>query len=544
MGRKAKKKYRRSHQSSQRIVQSANIVTTSRRHVNIDRVKSASSDYVLTMDQVPIIPSRITRTAVSRLEVIHHFQYSESTWVTPQIDREMELPPQAFDRDLQRLVSVRLCQSPSDDFIVAKIDDRVGCGLFANRKFRAGEVVLTYAGLHQLGAISTGDDYPLGGTADSHISAKDIGGLARFIQHMPNNQDDALQRLNRYHQHPEQMPAMFKYTADGYFLTDAQNSFPATSAISYEQYAQYMFRQNADFRLNSSEYFSFSSRVQQHQHVAWANLTFISVPVNGIPVYCFIALRDIEQYEQLGFEYGYGYWAGRKMTPCLFDKSGRLLTHEVLTHQKKFAFVEVKTATDQSIHCYYSMDKFKQHNLKQLPVALNPQAKLISLFALRKQLVKLRILPLDYAPIVSENSITQILRMQLGDLIKSAELYYFDPLDKQSDQSYRVDLILTTSTLIQWAQLYALFEPLCKICKRFRLTQEIVIRGVNMHLREMESILQNLPMKLAYVKRHYQRPEACSCDAMCYQQGSYTMLDFMNVYHPDPARNPVVFYRF
>ncbi|MGB6976295.1 MAG: SET domain-containing protein-lysine N-methyltransferase [Gammaproteobacteria bacterium] len=81
--------------------------------------------------------------------------------------------------------------NPFEDAVICFIDEKVGYGLFAKKDIAAGTIIGVYSGT--LGKAKTFEeahdayDYTLDKNANDIVSAKEKGGITRFMQHLPNN---------------------------------------------------------------------------------------------------------------------------------------------------------------------------------------------------------------------------------------------------------------------------------------------------------------------------------------------------------------------
>lgn len=169
------------------------------------------------------------------------------------------------------------------DLVICHIDPKVGKGVFLKKDapiIKKGTAVAMYIGVYQkpddnFGAYEyTTQSHPLFAAASpfrayGHVDTERYGGIARFIQSMPEQ----------------------------------------------EELSEFKF-----------------SREETRAEIATANLEVRNLFYQGMPVAVFIAATDIKPGEQLGYSYGSNYWTQAECElgnrQLLFDKKGELIANE------------------------------------------------------------------------------------------------------------------------------------------------------------------------------------------------------------------------
>lgn len=232
-------------------------------------------------------------------------------------------------------------QKTIDNFIIAKIDNNVGYGLFARRDINRGEVMCMYSGRVTESVPSKGGYLCYG------IDSSLIGGVGRFLQHLPF-----------------EMNEFFKYSfwkINNAKFTEWEMNWPEGEG-KLRMSEDWRRRKRDDLKVSMNEYnrnendnFDFESiRMERSppSSIATANLTMVRTSLfpynylddvhitnNSFDVFpsdvsnliVLVAIRPIKQYEILGFDYGPQYWRSddiKKMAPrgpTLFDIWGNTI---------------------------------------------------------------------------------------------------------------------------------------------------------------------------------------------------------------------------
>lgn len=449
-------------------------------------------------DKPPLEHGVATQVSAKEFEATHRFKYSEGAWRMPGV--ASETLPDAAPEHMNMLAEAVLKRNVANDFIVAKISDGVGVGLFARRMFKAGEVVLGYMGVHHKPGASSESIYSLGGTAThSSIDASKIGGLARFIQHMPTSPHQTLKRLNSYRT-PTVAADTLHTTSDGMIIDTLGihldvDSISKLPEITLELLAKHLNDDMTEWMMSHNEYFLYD--YDDESEIAWANVTSAAGMLvdKNIRVQLMVATRNIAPGEQLGFNYGTGYWLSKNCIPKLFTKRGGLLASN--RYHRKFAMLAAdrlnETGQTLSRHThYYAKQTFIDHDTpRQFPVCLGLSSRPVSYFVIRQQMIAQGAASSDYStqPL---NSAAIWLQKDLADLVTSVAMYRWQPDSENISEQLRADVVLTTDTFDKWKILHALFEPIKGFCMRFEGTLEVVVQGTNQHTDRLQEFFKTL----------------------------------------------------
>ena len=193
-------------------------------------------------------------------------------------------------------------QNPLKHFVVCKINDVVGHGLFTTEDIQPDTVLFIYSGeLKNMTRYVKGDDYQYSWVGDTPVSveAKSIGGLSRFMQHLPFD--------------PK--------TVRDYTINGLQKKFPKLTKqileIGLPDSISDSFKE-----INGLDYYSPETR----KNLATANVQPVLSTINGKPCTVFVAMRMIGNNEQVGISYTESYWHPcRKQTIRYFNLQGEML---------------------------------------------------------------------------------------------------------------------------------------------------------------------------------------------------------------------------
>lgn len=173
-----------------------------------------------------------------------------------------------FSQTVAKRIKERL-ENPLPYLAVCKLDEKIGCGLITTQPIPAGTLLFLYAGKIKYLPYNQTHDYYIGSEygarikGDIFIDPKEVGGLARFMQHAPTEN-------------------------------------------------------------KVDEEFDFVDP-ETRKKLAIANVNLIATIYQGIP--CLIAetCENVEAGHGLYFDYGRPYWALRNAYPELFEKKGGIL---------------------------------------------------------------------------------------------------------------------------------------------------------------------------------------------------------------------------
>ena len=246
-------------------------------------------------------------------------KYLKDKELLSQIRNRMDLPKD--EAVLERLAN------PLDCLVVCKMDDQVGHGLFASKDIPAGTVLFMYSGtIEAAKTYEKGDEYTYcWGSLNSNaiekiVSAKQAGGLSRFMQHLPQDQE-------RHKKHLKQE-----------LLKQFNPVLIAERGINLDEFVEELMQQAKDHELEDVKFHDLKMKEQ----LATGNVHVCQTVINGVPVIACVAEYDIKAGEQIGFSYGESYWKTAEKKPCYFLKDGNLIPKTAYAYRKELEKQSVK----------------------------------------------------------------------------------------------------------------------------------------------------------------------------------------------------------
>jgi len=220
----------------------------------------------------------------------------------------------------------RLMHPLNDALVICHIDNEVGYGVFAKEKIKPGMIAL-YAGKIEKSEIESSYGVAIGPSHENtRINAEHVGGITRFIQHMPQSMDalfDALDSANK-----EDFVTMAK-AYDIYFPSE-QLALISEIPLDIKQVVKDKIIETIQKKsLFSKELKTKPFLNTVSSQLATANTRFNSVFIDNLPYVYVEAIRPIEAGEQLGVPYGDQWWHQIKKVPRYFDRNtGRVIPRE------------------------------------------------------------------------------------------------------------------------------------------------------------------------------------------------------------------------
>lgn len=285
----------------------------------------------------------ITSLTTEQLSAMFGIKYTESTIADSDTEKQLNNPDvqqalKAEQDEQYKLYGTKYEQlkaqtkeylkNPCNKFAICKMNDKVGYGLFATEDIESGTVLFLYSGKITSSSNITLDEapsvaedrykYSLLVTQDTvfHISAKDTGGLARFMQHLPAD-------LER---HKKSQKALAKQHYSKEYLESAglsEEYFESKLEEMAEESAQIAANNGYGRELANTE---FSPGVRENLATSNTTLNFVLLDDNTPVIVC-SAEFPIQKNEQIGFDYGISY----QLDPYFFYKNGEIVPPELYT---------------------------------------------------------------------------------------------------------------------------------------------------------------------------------------------------------------------
>jgi hypothetical protein len=209
-----------------------------------------------------------------------------------------------------------LLDAPLEDtFVICKINDEVGYGVFTKKAIPANTVLLIYAGeISDVYAADSKNAYSYGWAktdlyqADKAINALNVGGISRFLQHLPCDREKFKRNME------SSLRAQF-----GSEILRAKN-------IDLSQFVESLMPAKGPSDVEFDRLLSHDPELKKQ--TVTDNISVQNAIVNGVPVSVLRTNCDIPANAQLGFSYGPNYWESCNITPRYFLDDGSLIPLE------------------------------------------------------------------------------------------------------------------------------------------------------------------------------------------------------------------------
>lgn len=272
----------------------------------------------------------IERLNAEEIEDKFCFMYNENITMDDNLAQHFEQKKEPLITDkITSKIQYRIENPLNDSLVVAFIDKLAGYGVFTQQPIDAGTIVMLYAGQYE---YENKADYRLNSSLVFHpdfekrhkqtrmneyqwtvsekygINAGLIGGIARFVQHMP---EDITTELSVIQGGTDLEALRTLWTI--YSQDDCPFTHPADIALLKEQLVDHLKLSNPE----TNE----TKEILRRQPIASANLIAQMATYQGVSFTYFIATRSIGVNEQLGVSYGKGdYWENQGVKPGFFNK--------------------------------------------------------------------------------------------------------------------------------------------------------------------------------------------------------------------------------
>ena len=297
---------------------------------------TTSPNFLLVSDSPLTSDRQIEKIDEDVIKERFNFEYRENVIIPDSLERKTRQQKRPHDIPWEK-IQERLVSPLNNQLVVCFIDESVGYGLFTTTLIKAGTIIGLYAG--NLEEISGIDDYGMGiGDTSLRINAHQVGGITRFIQHMPAKPHSSAEFLN-------------KATKEA-FVEIAKNH-----GIYFQPQELNALNKEAVLRETKATYFSQFTTLKPEQEdilegdplekileIATANVKAFTTTYHQKPILYFQAIRDIQPQEQLGLNYGCDYWAKRGKIPHYFYQNGQIVPRnqyiDIDAKMRQFPFIE------------------------------------------------------------------------------------------------------------------------------------------------------------------------------------------------------------
>ncbi|GAB4393935.1 MAG: hypothetical protein Tsb005_14290 [Gammaproteobacteria bacterium] len=267
------------------------------------------------IENLPTKSNKITYLTPQAFQEKFNCEYFEGIQ-TPH-EKYQSIEPHQLTTPLEKAIYHRL-MNPLDCLAICKMDDQAGYGLFALEDIALGTLITIYSGEYAIN--SEGSAYTL-----SQTNATNIGGMARFMQHLPIIPYTHVNFLCQSTRNP-QLYALINNLE----VKTAQDRLNDTDYIQDELEMIFYVAENHPEHYDSYQLTDIEPSIKPS--IADSNIFYKIIEINSIEVIAMFAMRDIKKNEILGFSYGTHYWENHPTInqPLLFDKQGNTIAKSAL----------------------------------------------------------------------------------------------------------------------------------------------------------------------------------------------------------------------
>lgn len=219
---------------------------------------------------------------------------------------------------------------------------------FANKPIKAGTVIGIYPGVIE---ESSNNDhkYSINMSERYKLNARHVGGVTRFIQHMPYSFSKISASIKSKKGNIDDLIEIFAGN-DVIFKPQEIQKLRMLSSHAIKRFIelnlQTIFKNTTD---KLQKELSTKTFLCQIKNLATANLLIVPIVLNEITVYYLRTCCDINPGEQLGLPYGPQYWEIVGVLPRYFYKDGSVIPlHKYLPDLQKI-LIKYQIPTDQNI---------------------------------------------------------------------------------------------------------------------------------------------------------------------------------------------------
>ncbi|MBS0359646.1 MAG: hypothetical protein JSS53_10275 [Proteobacteria bacterium] len=470
------------------------------------RLKFATPNFLPVSDNIPVSRLQLTAkdfdaqfpdSALSDVKELSSadlykqfgFEYTEDLVMTTAVKTQLENEISSL-QELQESISEeallpqlrRLMEHPRNDLEIAFISESVGYGVFATQKIEPLQVVAIYTGQVVDKRQQTGiRDYEMNyeGTANLAIDSEHIGGIARFIQHMPMNYDREFE--------------FYLYYANLFYKKNNTELDPSRIQQLKTQYGE------ARKLHPEADLYQFNGNQNIENCVAYANLRTFLFIIDGIPIIALVSNRAINPHEMLGYSYTWEHWNTIGRTPELFTRFGKIIDKSFYQLKRNTISFRNDNFPGNKLLSPVTREVCIRHTTKKaFYTKMNGKLLPSSIYLMRDAAVVGALLPNSYAQLPKSSFALAIEEFKKSpknnSLAKetSVELYWQKPekveeynqaatklaRDQFPDSSFDVDIILRTDKS-SYPALIGFFKGLSIKQECLRETNELRLPSVN-----------------------------------------------------------------
>ncbi len=254
---------------------------------------------------------------------------------------------------MQRQVA-RCLKIPFGGLALAKINDDVGYGVFAERAIPKGTVLCLYSGIIHIYGVPAkkleGDEYLANIDRENQlfICASHYRGMSGFMQHLPSNHERTFEiEKKHFEESDESIAAGMGVTLD--VLKQARRNGIITDKIisdTIEKHCRQSLKTDPEWANIS---FIEDTEDTIERTVASSNIRQELIPYNGSYVLALVTQLPIKKGEIIGYSYSNNYWVQKGERPELFSRHGQIVPRSLYQYNVMFTTLPSKYGEESAI---------------------------------------------------------------------------------------------------------------------------------------------------------------------------------------------------
>lgn len=299
----------------------------------VERVHGTPAEYLWVANAPLSLGGVPERKSIEEVEVLFGFKYTESIFMPSNI-AGMRFDPHDELAFIWEALQERLEHPLSDSLVICKINDEVGYGVFARNFIPAGTMIGLYAGVLEVKTPAM-NAYGFDLTGEAHLrsNADKVGGITRFVQHMPFSLNAIARAIREKSSNLKDLLVILD--ANGIFFDDSDvEKIAEIIKEGPEATADFINYQVSVLAARYKEQMrecEMNSHLDNISDLATMNIQALPLSFDNKKFTYFQACCDIIPGEQLGVTYGHSYWEMRQQEPKYFNRRGQIIEPVIKT---------------------------------------------------------------------------------------------------------------------------------------------------------------------------------------------------------------------